>query len=171
MISACADLTAAIMRACGQVHVLATSREPLGVTGEQVFRVPSLALPAENQPAGDEAALGRCDSVRLFLDRAGSHQPGFRLDQATAPQSLQSAGQLDGIPLALELAAARLRSLSIADIERRLDDRFRLLTGGSRSALPRTRPSARLSTGPMTCSVKLSGASWGASRPSLAVST
>jgi predicted ATPase/DNA-binding CsgD family transcriptional regulator len=137
VISACAHLADTLMRACGKVHVLATSREPLGVAGEHVYRVPSLAVPASSDLGAGETALGSCESVRLFLDRAGAHQPAFRLTPDTAAAVASVCRQLDGIPLAIELAAARLRSLAIADIERRLDDRFRLLTGGYRSAMPR----------------------------------
>jgi len=137
VISACMNLADAVLRACGKVHLLATSREPLGVAGEHVYRVPSLTLPTAGQLAGGGKALAGCEAVRLFLDRASAHQPAFVLDETTAAAVASVCGQLDGMPLALELAAARLRSLAIADIERRLDDRFRLLTGGYRSALPR----------------------------------
>jgi predicted ATPase/DNA-binding CsgD family transcriptional regulator len=137
VISACMSLADTVMRACSKVHVLATSREPLGVAGEHVYRVPSLSLPTESELAAGETALLGCESIRLFLDRARAHQPAFRLEPGTAAAVASVCRQLDGIPLAIELAAARLRSLSIADIERRLDDRFKLLTGGYRSALPR----------------------------------
>jgi predicted ATPase/DNA-binding CsgD family transcriptional regulator len=137
VISACASLTEALLRSCRGVHLLATSREPLGVAGEQVYRVPSLALPTADQVAGGEEALKACEAVRLFVDRAAAHQPTFRLEANTAAAVVSICGQLDGIPLAIELAAARLRSLGVGDIEGRLDDRFRLLTGGYRSALPR----------------------------------
>lgn len=129
-------LAAAILRTCGRVHLLATSREPLGVDGEHVYRVPP--LPVQFGPlAGDEQPSADSEAVRLFMDRASTHQPGFQLDQASAVAVASVCRQLDGMPLAIELAAARLRSLSVCDIERRLDDRFRLLTGGYRSALPR----------------------------------
>jgi predicted ATPase/DNA-binding CsgD family transcriptional regulator len=137
VISACMSLADTVMRACSKVHVLATSREPLGVAGEHVYRVPSLSLPTESELAAGETGLLGCESIRLFLDRALAHQPAFRLEPGTAAAVASVCRQLDGIPLAIELAAARLRSLSIADIERRLDDRFKLLTGGYRSALPR----------------------------------
>ena len=130
-------LADAILRGCRQVHLLATSREPLGVAGEHVYRVSPLTVPAAGRLAGGEQALADCEAVRLFLDRASAHQPGFVLDETTEVGVASVCRQLDGMPLAIELAAARLRSLSVSDIERRLDDRFRLLTGGYRSALPR----------------------------------
>ena len=130
-------LADALLRGCRQVHLLATSREPLGVAGEHVHRVPPLTVPAAGRLAGGEQALADCEAVRLFLDRASAHQPGFVLEETNAVAVASVCRQLDGMPLAIELAAARLRSLSVSDIERRLDDRFRLLTGGYRSALPR----------------------------------
>jgi len=130
-------LADAILRNCGQVHLLATSREPLGVAGEHVYRVPPLIVPAAGGLAAGELVLAECEAVRLFVDRASAHQPGFLLDETTARAVASVCRQLDGMPLAIELAAARLRSLSVVDIERRLDDRFRLLTGGYKSALPR----------------------------------
>ncbi|MFI0454422.1 AfsR/SARP family transcriptional regulator [Actinomadura sp. 6N118] len=118
------------------VRVLATSREPLGITGEALCPVPSLPLP----PAGSDADEAmRYASVRLFADRASAARPGFAVDDASAPQVVAICRELDGIPLAIELAAARLRSLTPTQIADRLGDRFRLLTGGSRTALPRHR--------------------------------
>ncbi|KAB2339156.1 AfsR/SARP family transcriptional regulator [Actinomadura rudentiformis] len=118
------------------VRVLATSREPLGITGEALCPVPSLPLP----PAGSDAGEAmRYASVRLFADRAAAARPGFAVDDASAPQVVAICRELDGIPLAIELAAARLRSLTPTQIAGRLGDRFRLLTGGSRTALPRHR--------------------------------
>ena len=137
LVSACTRLADALLRTCSKVHLLATSREPLGVSGEHLYRVPSLALPTADQLAGGQEALQTCEAVRLFVDRATAHQPAFRLDESTGTAVVSICRQLDGIPLAIELAAARLRSLAITDVERRLDDRFRLLTGGYQSALPR----------------------------------
>jgi predicted ATPase len=137
VIGACASLADALLRACRGVRLLATSREPLGVAGEQVYRVPCLALPTPEQVAGGEETLRTCEAVRLLIERATAHQPAFRLEESTTPAVISICSQLDGIPLAIELAAGRLRSLGIRDIESRLDDRFRLLTGGYRSALPR----------------------------------
>jgi predicted ATPase/class 3 adenylate cyclase/DNA-binding CsgD family transcriptional regulator len=137
LVSACTRLADALLRTCSKVHLLATSREPLGVAGEHLYRVPSLGLPTADQLAEGQEALRTCEAVRLFVDRATAHQPTFRLDENTGAAVVSICRQLDGIPLAIELAAARLRSLAITDIEHRLDDRFRLLTGGYQSALPR----------------------------------
>jgi class 3 adenylate cyclase len=125
-----------ILRACPKVKIVATSREALGVGGEQSYRIPSLALP----PAGATPPLNElesCESIRLFLDRAVLAQPSFRLTTANAEPIARICRRLDGIPLAIELAAARARALAPDQIAARLDDRFRLLTGGSRTALPR----------------------------------
>jgi predicted ATPase/DNA-binding CsgD family transcriptional regulator len=135
VLGAVAKLADALVRCCPRVCLLVTSREPLGVSGEQVFRVPSLAVP----PA-DLAAPGRLaavESVQLFAERAVMYRQGFVVDDANAAAVAAICVRLDGIPLALELAAARLGSLSASEISSRLDQRFRLLTGGSRTALPR----------------------------------
>ena len=135
VLGAAAKLADALMRSCPRACLLVTSREPLGVSGERVFRVPSLAVP----PA-DLAAPGRLaafESVQLFTERAVMYRRGFALDQANAAAVAAVCVRLDGIPLAIELAAARLGSLSVSEISSRLDQRFRLLTGGSRTALPR----------------------------------
>jgi predicted ATPase/DNA-binding CsgD family transcriptional regulator len=137
VVTACRSLADALLRTCGKVRLLTTSRQPLGVAGEHLYRVPSLALPTAHQLAEGWPSLTTCEAVRLFVDRATAHQPAFRLDESTAEAVVSICRQLDGIPLAIELAAARLRSLAITDIERRLDDRFRLLTSGYQSALPR----------------------------------
>ncbi len=137
LIDACAKLAEAMLRNCPRLHVLATSREPLMLDGEQVYRVPPLSLPpAGTGPAGIDAILA-CDAVRLFADRARGHRAGFAVDAGNAAAVAGVCARLDGIPLAIELAAARLRSLSITDIQARLGDRFALLTGGSRTALAR----------------------------------
>ncbi len=136
LVDACMKLAGAVLRTCRHVRLLATSREPLDVAGEQVYRVPSLALPAAGEAYSEESVAG-FEAVRLFVERASAQQPAFLLNAITAPSVAVVCRQLDGMPLAIELAAARLRSLTITDIERRLDDRFRLLTSGYRSALPR----------------------------------
>jgi predicted ATPase len=123
----------AILRGCRKVHVLATSREPLGVDGEAIYRVPSLSLPDSDDASWSE----RSDAVALFLERVRAQGVRLVLDEATGPFVVSICRRLDGMPLAIELAAARLRSLSLADLEQRLEHRFRLLTGGSRNALPR----------------------------------
>jgi non-specific serine/threonine protein kinase len=136
LLDACATLVEALLRGCPQVTVLATSREPLGLAGETIWRVPSLALPDVNHLLSPED-LARVEAVRLFVERALAAHPHFVLTDHNAPLVAQVCRRMDGIPLAIELAAARLRGLSIEDLTARLDQRFRLLTGGSRTALPR----------------------------------
>ena len=135
VLGAAAKLADAMVRSCPRASLLVTSREPLGISGEHVFRVPPLAVP----PAGLAAPgpLAAFESVQLFAERAAMHRQGFVLDEANAAVVASVCVRLDGIPLALELAAARLGSLSVPEISSRLDHRFRLLTGGSRTALPR----------------------------------
>ncbi len=135
LVDACARLAESLLRACPGLRLLATSREALAIGGEAVLPVPSLSLPPA-QAATPEALAG-CESVRLFVDRATSALPAFRLSDGNAPAVAQVCARLDGIPLALELAAARVRVLTPEQIAGRLDDRFRLLSGGSRTALPR----------------------------------
>jgi predicted ATPase/class 3 adenylate cyclase/DNA-binding CsgD family transcriptional regulator len=135
VLGAAAKLADAVLRSCPRACLLVTSREPLGVGGEHVFRVAPLAVPpADLAVPGQLAAF---ESVQLFTERAGRHRQGFALDGANAAAVAAVCVRLDGIPLALELAAARLGSLSVPEISARLDQRFRLLTGGSRTALPR----------------------------------
>ena len=116
--------------------VLATSRAPLGVEGETVWRVPSLSLPPE-LAVEPVAAVAQSDAVALFIERAVKVRPNFAVDAGNAPAIAQICHDLDGIPLAIELAAARARVLGVEQIAAALEDRFRLLTGGARSALPR----------------------------------
>ncbi|HEY2508310.1 MAG TPA: adenylate/guanylate cyclase domain-containing protein [Streptosporangiaceae bacterium] len=135
VIDAAAKFCDEVLRQCPDVRFLATSREPLGIGGETVYRVPSLSLPgADAQSAGE---LAGSDAVRLFVARAKGQDARFALDDAVAQQVATICRRLDGIPLALELAAARLSSMSLAQVAARLDQRFRLLTGGSRNAMPR----------------------------------
>jgi predicted ATPase/class 3 adenylate cyclase len=137
LVAACRDLAAALLRACPKVRILATSREGLGVPGETLWRVPSLSAPKDisHLPATKELVL--YDAVRLFADRAVATAPGFTVTSENAPAVAQVCQRLDGIPLAIELAAARVKVLAVEQIVARLDDRFRLLTGGSRTLLPR----------------------------------
>ena len=138
LVDGCAQLVAELLVANQATSVLATSREPLGVPGEVTWRVPSLAAPpVENTLA--VSALSQYDAVRLFLDRARRARPSFAVTERNAPAIAQICCRLDGIPLAVELAAARCRQLSAEQIARELDDRFRLLTGGARTVLPRHR--------------------------------
>ena len=134
LILAAADLVNSILRAAPQVSVLASSREALRVPGEQVYPVLPLQLPDRSD--GVEA-LSRSTAVRLFVDRARSHKPSFVLDEREAPAVAELVLRLEGIPLAIELAAARVRSLSVADINLRLEDRYKLLTSGGRVVLER----------------------------------
>ena len=136
LLPACAALADALLRGCPDVSLLASSREALGIGGEQTYRVPSLSVPDLHLPPTPDNLRG-CESVRLFLDRAALGRADFVLTLPNAPALASVCRRLDGIPLALELAAARVRSLSIEEINSRLDSRFRLLTGGSRTALPR----------------------------------
>jgi predicted ATPase/class 3 adenylate cyclase/DNA-binding CsgD family transcriptional regulator len=135
VLGAVAKLADAVMRSCPRAHLLVTSREPLGISGEHVFRVPPLPVPATDVAAPWQ--LAAFESVQLFAERALTHRQGFAVDEVNAAAVAAVCMRLDGIPLALELAAARLGSLSVPEISARLDQRFRLLTGGSRTALPR----------------------------------
>jgi predicted ATPase/class 3 adenylate cyclase len=135
LIEACARLADQLLRSCPNLKIVASSREALGINGETVYRVPSLSLPEQVEVTRE--ALAGCESVQLFVDRAVAANPKFQLVDQNASSIAQICSRLDGIPLALELAAARARVLSADQIAERLDDRFRLLTGGSRTALPR----------------------------------
>jgi len=136
VLEACAQLADALLQAGPNLRILASSREALGVAGEAPFRVPSLRAPdIRRLPALD--TLSHYEAVQLFVERAATVLPGFRLTQDNAPALAQVCARLDGIPLALELAAARASVLRVEQIAARLDDRFRLLTGGSRTAVPR----------------------------------
>ncbi|MGC4043181.1 MAG: tetratricopeptide repeat protein [Armatimonas sp.] len=138
LLAACSQLVAALIRACPHITVLATSREALGIGGEQIYRVPSLSLPNPKASAAATAeSLSQFEAVRLFIDRAQAVRPDFVVTNASAPALAQLCFRLDGIPMAIELAAARVRSLAVEQINDKLDSRFRLLTGGDRSALPR----------------------------------
>ena len=134
--SACAHLVEPLLRGCHHLRILATSRVPLGVLGETLWRVPSLSLPnARRGSSLDE--IQQCEAVRLFVERARTGQPTFILTADNVSAVVQVCHRLDGIPLAIELAAGRARVLAVEQIAARLDDRFRLLTGGSASLLPR----------------------------------
>ena len=141
LLAACAQMTHTVLRHCPQVTVLVTSRERLGVPGEATFRVPSLTVP---DPRRDATAhnLADYESVRLFSDRARLHLPQFAVTDQNAPALANICHRLDGIALAIELAAARVRSMSIEEVSERLDHRFALLTGGSRT-LPQRQQTLR----------------------------
>jgi predicted ATPase/DNA-binding CsgD family transcriptional regulator len=136
VLDAVATLADLLLRRCPALAIVATSREPLGVPGETAWRAPSLSVPARTEPLQLEA-LSQYDAVRLFLDRATKARPNFTLTTANAPAIAQLCARLDGIPLAIELAAARVRAMTIEQIAGGLDDRFHLLTGGARTVLPR----------------------------------
>jgi predicted ATPase/DNA-binding SARP family transcriptional activator len=137
LIGACAQLAGEVLRSAPGVRLLVTSRERLGAGGEALLPVPPLSLPGPRETTPDQ--LAQSDAVRLFVDRATAVQPAFVLDAAAAPAVGHICRRLDGIPLALELAAARVRILPAPEIAARLDDRFSLLTTGSPRALPRHR--------------------------------
>ena len=136
VIDVSAKLALSLVRQCAEVKILASSREALGISGEQIYRVPSLALPDPAQSRTPEA-VAQCEAVQLFIDRAVLARADFRITPGNASALASICHRLDGIPLALELAAARVSSLSVEEINSKLDQRFRLLTGGSRTALPR----------------------------------
>jgi non-specific serine/threonine protein kinase len=133
LLEASARLADALLRACPHLSILATSREALGIAGETPWRVPSLSVPELRRGLPPET-LAQAEAVRLFVHRAVTAKQDFVLTERTAPAVAQICVRLDGIPLALELAAARVRVLPAEQLLGRLEDRFRLLTGGSRTA-------------------------------------
>jgi predicted ATPase/DNA-binding SARP family transcriptional activator len=136
LIDACAHLADELLRHCPGLRIVATSREPLGITGESLLSIAPLSQPMPGVPAQEAVGF---PAVRLFAERAAAVSPGFEVNDETVALVIDIVRRLDGLPLAIELAAARLRTLPLAEIARRLNDRFRLLTGGSRTALPRHR--------------------------------
>jgi predicted ATPase/class 3 adenylate cyclase len=141
VVASCARLAESLLRACPKLRILASSREPLGIAGETAWPVPPLSLPdhwREITPGDDALArLGQYEAVRLFIERATLARPAFQLTNDNIHLVAQICWRLDGIPLAIELAAARIRVLTLAQIVERLDDRFHLLTTGGRNAVPR----------------------------------
>jgi len=136
LIEDCAALVERLLGDCPELTILATSREPLGVPGEKAWLLPSLSLPGmEHTP--DTRDIFQSEAVSLFVERAADVLPGYQPGEAEAPTIAQICLQLDGIPLAIELAAARMSLLSAQEIAARLDRRFSLLTGGQRTAMPR----------------------------------
>jgi predicted ATPase len=135
LVAACAELADILLRSCPSLRILATSREPLGIAGEILWRVPSLSVPDPMRLPPPER-LVEYEAVRLFVERATNSRPGFAVSGGNATAIAQVCSHLDGIPLAIELAAARVKVLTVEQIAARLDDRFRLLTGGGRTALP-----------------------------------
>jgi len=139
LIEASARLATTLLQRCREVRILASSREALNIPGETLWNVPALALPDSFRlvKSLEFRELVALESVQLFVERAAAVRPGFELTPENAPVVAEICWRLDGIPLALELAAARIKLLPLGQILERLDDRFRLLTGGSRTALPR----------------------------------
>src|SRR6185503_9129420 len=144
LIETCAQLSEHFLLACPKLKMITSSREALGIDGETVYRVPSLSLPSvqgavlsEAKDGGKSRSLMDYEATRLFTERASKANPQFRLTKENAPAVTQICQRLDGIPLAIELAAARVKLFTPPQIAERLDDRFKLLTGGSRTALPR----------------------------------
>ncbi len=137
LVHACAKLAGELLRTCPSLKIIASSREGLGVPGEVTYHVPSLSLHEMKDAAVSLASLVASEAAQLFIERARAVNPQFTLDEANAPALAHICRRLDGIPLALELAAARTRLFSVEQVAARLSDRFRLLTGGSRTALPR----------------------------------
>lgn len=135
IVSNCAKVADTLLRHCPKLRLIATSREPLSIAGETVYRVPSLSLPSADDDS--VAAAESSDAVRLLAERAGAQGVSLPLTGDTVPLMASVCRRLDGMPLAIELAAARLRSMSLGELAGRLDQRFKLLTGGSRTALPR----------------------------------
>jgi predicted ATPase/DNA-binding SARP family transcriptional activator len=136
VIEAAAKFADRVLGECRRLRILATSREPLGITGEALWMVEPLALPEGDASPGEIASS---PAVRLLRDRAGAVRKDLGVDRHTLSTMVRICRALDGMPLAIELAAARLRTMSIEQLANRLDDRFRLLTSGSRTALPRHR--------------------------------
>ncbi len=135
LIGPVAALAERVLGECRRLRILATSREPLGITGEALWQVEPLSVPSDSGPAEIAAA----PSVRLLRDRASAVRQDLGTDDHTLATMVRICRALDGMPLAIELAAARLRTMTLEQLANRLDDRFRLLTGGSRTALPRHR--------------------------------
>jgi non-specific serine/threonine protein kinase len=132
-----ARIAHALLRALPHLHLMASSREPLGLEGETIYRVPSMTMPVTDDATPED--VGHSEAGALFAQRARAVVPSFGLTEKNAAAVARVCRRLDGIPLAIELAAARLTALSVEELARRIDDRFRLLTGGLRTALPRQR--------------------------------
>jgi predicted ATPase/DNA-binding CsgD family transcriptional regulator/transcriptional regulator with XRE-family HTH domain len=133
LIAECAQAAHTLLQACPRLSILATSREALRIEGEEQYHVPSLSLPSRAEiPSPDQ--MGESEAVRLFVNRVTLVQPAFTLTAENSSPVAQICQSLDGMPLAIELAAARVRALSVQQVAERLDDRFHLLTGGSRTA-------------------------------------
>ena len=138
LVDSCATISQSLLEACPHLKILTTSREPLNIAGENVWLVPTLSVPERDHLSLSDPLMEYA-GIRLFVERATAVRPDFALTESDASFVAQTCQRLDGIPLAIELAAARVKVLTAEGIAARLDDRFRLLTGGSRTALPRHR--------------------------------
>jgi predicted ATPase/class 3 adenylate cyclase len=136
LIDSCARVAESLLQRAAGLRILATSREALNIAGEQAWRVPSLSMPDPSRMSSPDQ-LQPFDAVRLFVDRVRAARPDFTMNQKSAPTVAQICRRLDGIPLAMELAAARAKLLGLEEIQRRLEGSFQLLTGGRRTALTR----------------------------------
>jgi predicted ATPase len=137
VVGAAAALAEAILKTAPQADVLATAREPLRAEGEWLHRLPPLELPSQADPPQTAAEAVHYSAVELFAERATATMDGFALDDADVPAVLEICRRLDGVPLAIELAAARIDTLGVRELAARLDDRFGMLIKGRRTALPR----------------------------------
>ncbi|MGP3964276.1 ATP-binding protein [Nonomuraea sp. 3N208] len=137
LLDECAAMVETLMRSAPGLRILATSRQALGVVGERTLPLPTMSVPDADGAGPSVEAMGRSDAVRLFAERAKAVLPGFEVTDANRDSVAWICRRLDGMPLAIELAAVRLRAISVQQLLDRLDDRFRLLTTGSRTALPR----------------------------------
>jgi predicted ATPase len=138
LIEAAAELADTLLTQCRGLRILATSRDVLGVDGEVVWRVPSMSTPDGQRPLTPDD-LQRCDTVQLFVQRARAAHPGFEVNDGNAASVAAVSRRMDGIPLAIELVAARLRTMALPEIDQHIAARLDLVTGGSRTSLPRQR--------------------------------
>jgi predicted ATPase len=173
LVAACAELASGLLQTCPNLRILATSREVLGAHGEAVWPVPPLSLPRTGAPI-DLRTLGQSEAADLFADRVRALQPAFALSEQNAAAVAQICRQLDGLPLAIELAAARVSALGVEQVAVRLDRRFALLTSGQRAGLARhqrrvTKPFGQRSTGATSCSRTTSASCCDGSRCSAGV--
>jgi predicted ATPase len=162
LVLACAQITEKLLGACPNLKILATSREPLGIVGETIWRVPSLSVPV-SEPGPKLGRIAGAEAVQLFVDRAAAAVPGFVLSSTNAEAVSDLCRRLDGIPLAIELAAARLRAMSVEQIRDRLDGSLDLLVSGNRTAPPRQQTLRTTLSGAMECSTRPRGTRPGAS--------
>jgi predicted ATPase/DNA-binding winged helix-turn-helix (wHTH) protein len=137
LLEASAAVVQELLKSAPKIQIMATSREPFGILGETLYQVPTLSIPKESEEFIEIATLRAFEALHLFEERARANDAKFSLSSENATAVTRICRRLDGIPLAIELAAARVRALSVQQIAARLDDRFRLLTGGNRAALPR----------------------------------